>query len=70
MDKQPPEKDDSRERLLSEPLDKDAYFVMRIDKKEQYLERYPSLEVIREKDGYVFTVKRAGMREVAPVHSK
>jgi len=67
VDKQPAGEDDSRERLLSEPLDKDAYFVMRIDKKQQYLERYPALEVLQEKDGYVFTVKRAGMEEVAQV---
>jgi hypothetical protein len=43
-------------------LEKDAYFVIRIDKKERYLERYPELEVLHEKDGYVFTVKRAGKR--------
>ena len=62
FDKQPTEEDDSVERLTSEELDKDAYFVIRIDKKESYLERYPELEVLHEKDGYVFTVKRAGKR--------
>ena len=46
---------------MTEELDKDAYFVIRMDKKESYLERYPELEVLHEKDGYVFTVKRAGL---------
>lgn len=63
FDKHPPGEDDSLERLMVEDLNKDAYFVMRVDKKEQFLERYPALEVLREKDGYVFTVKRARMKE-------
>jgi hypothetical protein len=61
FDKQPSDTDDSIEKLMNEQLDKDAYFVMRLDKKERYLERYPELEILHEKDGYVFTVKRAGM---------
>ena len=59
FDKQPPREDDSIERLMSGPLDRDAFFVMQVDKKEIYLKRYPQLEVLREKDGYVFAVKRA-----------
>jgi 4-amino-4-deoxy-L-arabinose transferase-like glycosyltransferase len=59
FDKQPADEDDSIEKLMSEDLDKDAYFVIRMDKKERYLERYPDLEILHEKDGYVFTVKRA-----------
>ena len=55
------DEDDSLERLMSDDLDKDAYFVIRLDKKDRYLERYPELEVLYEKDGYVFTVKRAGL---------
>ena len=62
FDKQPSEEEDGLEYLTTEVLDKDAYFVIRIDKKERYLERYPELEVLHEKDGYVFTVKRAGKR--------
>ncbi len=60
--KQPPEdpEKDRAEWLLNHVPDKDAYFVIRVDKKEQYLERYPELEVLREKNGFVFTVKRAG----------
>lgn len=67
FDKQPPEVDDSRERLLTGPLEKDAYFIMRVDKKEQYLEQYPELEVIQERGGYVFTVRRAEPAGLAPV---
>ena len=59
FDKQPGEEDDSIERLMTGSLDRDAYFVMRVDKKDIYLELYPELEVLMEKDGYVFTVRRA-----------
>jgi len=61
FDKQPGDEDDSIDKLMSEDLNKDAYFVIRMDKKERYLERYPELEILHEKDGYVFTVKRAGI---------
>jgi uncharacterized membrane protein YiaA len=60
FDKQPSGEDDSIERLMNEALDRDAFFVMKVNKKEMFLERYPELEVLREKDGYVFAVKRAG----------
>lgn len=60
FDKQPTDEDDSIERLMTEPLDKDAFFVMKVNSKEIFLERYPELEVLREKDGYVFAVIRAG----------
>jgi 4-amino-4-deoxy-L-arabinose transferase-like glycosyltransferase len=59
FDKQPSDEDDSIERLMTGELDRDAYFVMKVNKKEAYLERYPELEIILEKDGYVFTVRRA-----------
>lgn len=67
FDKQPSDEDDSVERLMSEDLDKDAYFVIRLDKKDRYLELYPKLEVLHQKDGYVFTVKRAGMDGVREI---
>ena len=60
FDKQPSDEDDSIERLMTDQLDRDAYFVMQVNKKDIYLERYPELEVILEKDGYLFTVRRAG----------
>lgn len=63
FDKQPGTSDDSVEYLMEGELDRDAYFVIRADKKEQYLERYPELEILHEKDGYVFTVKRAGISD-------
>ena len=64
FDKQPSDEDDSVERLMNEDLNKDAYFVMKANKREQFLKRYPALEVLKRQDGYVFTVKRAGMNEV------
>jgi 4-amino-4-deoxy-L-arabinose transferase-like glycosyltransferase len=60
FDKQPSDEDDSIERLMTDQLDRDAYFVMQVNKKDIYLERYPELEVILEKDGYLFAVRRAG----------
>jgi uncharacterized membrane protein YiaA len=60
FDKQPADEDDSIERLMTGELDRDAYFVMKLNKKEIFLERYPELEIVLEKDGYVFTVRRAG----------
>lgn len=60
FDKQPGEKDLSVQELMEEELERDAYFVIRKDEKEHYLKKYPVLEVLHEKDGYVFTVKRAG----------
>jgi hypothetical protein len=65
FDKQPgdPDFDDNVQNLLSEDLDKDAYFVMKVDKKDRYLEQYPQLEVIQEKNGFVFTIKRAALRQ-------
>ena len=59
FDKQPGDEDDSIERLMTDQLDRDAYFVMKVNKKDMFLERYPELEVLNEKDGYVFTVRRA-----------
>ena len=46
--------------MLKHETGRDAYFVIKVDKKEQFLERYPELKVLREKNGYVFTVKKAG----------
>jgi len=63
FDKQPSDEDDSLERLMTDQLDKDAYFVMQVNKKDMLLERYPELEIILEKDGYVFTVRRAGPQD-------
>jgi len=59
FEKAPSDEDDSLERLMQDELEKDAYFVIKVNKKEVYLERYPELEVILEKDGYVFAVRRA-----------
>ncbi len=59
FEKPPPVEDDSLENLMYGELTKDAYFVIKANRKQVYLERYPELEVILEKDGYVITVRRA-----------
>ena len=59
FEKQPGEVPMTVEDLMENELDRDAYFVIQVDKKEAILERYPQLEVISERYGYVFTVKRA-----------
>ncbi len=60
-EKQPGDPTGSVEELMENELDRDAYFVVRVDKIDRYLERYPGLEVLHETDGYVFTIKRAGI---------
>ncbi|MFH0756267.1 MAG: glycosyltransferase family 39 protein [Bacteroidota bacterium] len=62
FDKQPGGRQIDVHQLMEEELDRDAYFVIRLDDKELYLARYPFLELLQEKDGYVLTVKRAGKK--------
>ena len=40
--------------LLKDPIDKDAYFVCKIQDKENYLTQYPLLVEIKEENGFVF----------------
>jgi 4-amino-4-deoxy-L-arabinose transferase-like glycosyltransferase len=47
-----------KEWLLSGEIDKPAYFVMKIHRKDQYLQRYPQLELLYEKNGFVFTKRK------------
>jgi len=53
----PSENPDSKqlEWLLNGPVDKPAYFVFKINRKERYLREYPQLELLYEKNGFVFT---------------
>ena len=44
--------------LTSKNADKDVYFIMRIDKKPAIMKRYPNLEILYEKNGYVFAMNR------------
>lgn len=45
-------------RWLAEgDIDKTAYFVVRIDKKEQTLNRFKKVQVLYEKNGYVFCIR-------------
>ncbi len=59
FDKQPGEARLTVDDMMENELDRDAYFVIQVNKKEAILERYPQLEILSERDGYVFTVKRA-----------
>jgi len=46
------------EWLLTGTLDKDAYFVVKISDLESNLKKYPSLEVLYEKNGFVFLKRK------------
>ena len=59
FDKQAGEEQLTVDEMMENELDRDAYFVLQLDKKETILKRYPQLEVISERYGYVFTIKRA-----------
>jgi Dolichyl-phosphate-mannose-protein mannosyltransferase len=41
--------------LLNGEIDKDAYFVFKLNRKERYLKEYPQLKYLYEKNGFVFT---------------
>ncbi|MFW5819741.1 MAG: ArnT family glycosyltransferase [Bacteroidota bacterium] len=43
------------EWLLNGEIDKPAYFVFKTQRKERYLREYPQLELLYEKNGFVFT---------------
>jgi 4-amino-4-deoxy-L-arabinose transferase-like glycosyltransferase len=43
--------------LLTGDIDKKAYFSMKIDKKNKLLTLYPGLEILYEKDGFLFCVR-------------
>ncbi len=42
------------EWLLKGNIDKDAYFVSKIQRKQQFLDEFPLLTVVEEKNGFVF----------------
>ncbi len=44
--------------LLTGDIDKDAYFVCKVNRKEKYRKKYPELELLYEKNGFVFFVRR------------
>ncbi len=47
------------EWLTSGDIDKDAYFIMRVDKKDELLKKYPAIQILYEKNGYIFCVRYA-----------
>lgn len=50
---------DNTEWLLTGDTDKTAYFAFKITSREKYLEKYPELTVIYEKNGFVFSRRNA-----------
>jgi hypothetical protein len=40
--------------LLNGAIDKPAYFVVKINKKEKFMEAYPHIEWLYDKNGFVF----------------
>jgi hypothetical protein len=44
--------------LLSGNIDKDAYFAVKVSDLESNLKKYPSLEVLYEKNGFVFLKRK------------
>ena len=47
----------TRDELLEEYIEEPVYFVCKITSKERYLEQYPQLEILEEKNGFVFFKK-------------
>ena len=48
--------------LLKGELDRDAYFVFKINRKERYLNEYPFLELLYEKNGFVFAKRHKAIK--------
>ncbi len=44
--------------LLNGEIDRPAYFVFKIQRKAKYLDAYPQLEIIAEKNGFVFAMRK------------
>jgi 4-amino-4-deoxy-L-arabinose transferase-like glycosyltransferase len=59
FDKQPGEPKMNVEEMMHNELDRDAYFVIRLDDKDRFMERYPELELLYIRDGYAFAVKKS-----------
>jgi 4-amino-4-deoxy-L-arabinose transferase-like glycosyltransferase len=45
--------------LLTGDIDKDTYFVVKVDRLSPNLEKYPTLQVLYEKNGFVFLKRKA-----------
>jgi len=48
------EKAREEEWLLKGPIDKDAYFSVKVNRKERFMREYPTAVLLYEKNGYVF----------------
>jgi len=47
--------------LLNGDIDRPAYFVYKIQRKERYRVEYPQLEILYEKNGFVFTKRKKSL---------
>ncbi len=65
-DKMPPVNPESynQEWLLTGDIDKDAYFLCKISRRDDILKEYPELKELGEKNGFVFLVRRKVERGV------
>lgn len=48
----------TRDELLNEYIEEPVYFVSKINRMDEYLERYPQLEYLSDENGFVFYRKR------------
>lgn len=48
----------NKDWLINGDIDKDVYFVSKNDRAENYLNKYPNLKVIGEKNGFVFITRK------------
>jgi hypothetical protein len=48
----------NKDWLINGDIDKDVYFVSKNDRAESYLNKYPNLKVIGEKNGFVFITRK------------
>ncbi len=48
----------NKDWLINGDIDKDVYFVSKNDRVENYLNKYPNLKVIGEKNGFVFITRK------------
>ncbi len=60
---------DDAEEVLSLNLNTDVYVIMKQDDKQKYMERYPRLELLYEKNGFVFTKMQIDSLPDYPINS-
>jgi 4-amino-4-deoxy-L-arabinose transferase-like glycosyltransferase len=63
--KQPADNPNARDInwLLTGETDKDAYFLVKVDRLEENTRKYPSLQILYEKNGFVFLKRKAFLND-------